>query len=159
MTSSHHLKNCLLAISAALAFAGCSSDAQSPAAGADASVESFTGTWRITMGTVTLMCGALKLPLPALSGDQMIETGTDSPLVYVVQSDCRLKLDPDGTTAKVRAGQSCKISAFPQAITVTDGKFKVTGDTAAFEVTGATKSPLDGSDCTATATGTSMRVP
>jgi hypothetical protein len=140
-----------------LALASCGSSSGSGPTPSD--LDRFLGTWTISTGTLMATCPA---PLPpvstALTGDQAVQKGTTSDLVFNVQPMCQLLLDVNGNSATVRPRQSCTVTAAGANVpgTVESGSLTVSGETASFNVAGTAASPLGGS-CNFTAVGMSAR--
>jgi hypothetical protein len=138
-----------------LALAGCGSSSGSPTTG----FEQFVGTWTISDGMLMADCRPV-IPVPistTLMGDQTVQRGTDSDLVFNVQPKCKLLLDVNGNTATARPMQACIVTANGAEVpgTVNSGMLMVNGESAKFAVDG--DAMLGGGTCTFNASGSSMR--
>jgi hypothetical protein len=128
-------------------------------------VDRFVGTWTIGTGALMATCPAPIPPINTpLTGDQTVEKGTASDLIFDVQPMCHLLVDVSTTNASVatvRPAQMCTVSAngTPVQGTVQSGTLTLTGTnvTATFELAGTAPSPLGGGTCNFTATGTSAK--
>jgi hypothetical protein len=122
-------------------------------------LDRFIGTWTISTGTLMATCPPLPTPVSSpLTGDQMVQKGTDSDLVFNVQPMCHLLVDVNGNVATVRPRQSCTVTAAGANVpgTVESGNLTVSGETASFTVGGTAANPLGGT-CTFTGVGMSAR--
>lgn len=140
-----------------LALAGCGDSNGGGSTPSD--LDRFLGTWTISTGTLTANCPA---PLPPtitspLTGEQTVQKGTASDLVFNVQPMCQLLLDVNGNSATVRPRQSCTVTAAGANVpgTVESGNLTVSGETATFNLAG--NAMVIGGTCTFTGTGTSAR--
>jgi hypothetical protein len=123
-------------------------------------LSAFTGTWKYTTGTEVANCGAQNFT-EQLSGNFKIEKGTDAPLV-IIDDSCVLKMDPSGTTATLRAGQTCTEVTMGNSATlmVNAGSMVVTGTTATINHSGNLTLILNGASvaCRYTVNGTAMKI-
>jgi hypothetical protein len=136
-----------------LALASCGSSSGSGSTPSD--LDRFLGTWTISSGTLKATCPQLPIPISTtLMGEQTVQKGTDSDLIFDVQPMCRLLLDVSGNNATIRPRQVCMVNNV--AGTVDSGTLTVSGENATFNVAGNAM-VVPGTSCTFTADGTSAR--
>jgi hypothetical protein len=146
-----------LIVTVAVANAGCGGDS-------GGATDPFVGRWMVTAGTQKVNCGAITVPDSNLAGTfQELKKDTDNTLSIDLTMGCVVKLDVSGTTATVRANQTCTITVMlgnmtlPVNGTITGGKFVVNGTTATFDYMGSATGGGGLFSCTFTASGMSMK--
>jgi hypothetical protein len=145
--------------------AGCGDSTSTPATGGPSpQADRFVGTWTVASGQVTAACGTLALPPADIHGQQTVERGTSSDLLFTVEPTCKLQLDVNGDTATARPNQQCQLtvpymgSMLPVTGTVTAGTLTLdaSGNNATFDCMGTVQIV---SSCTFAIHGMSTKSP
>jgi hypothetical protein len=143
-----------MVIAGALAVVGCGGDDEDGGSG------SFVGTWKYTSGTETSNCGG-QSSTDMLMGNVTINKGISSPLI-LVDGNCSLLLDVNGSTASARPSQECVGISGGNSVTlkVTAYTFTVNGTiaTESQSATAQVATPGGSVACTYTASGMLMKI-